>query len=208
LYDVAVNVYPTQYQLHEVMAHVVALLERRRTAAEQWSDELERSLHDEAVRALTEAGSQFREMADDGPYWQRLTEQVLGVGLPRYFRLAKAQQALEHRRYDVWRGGDFISRAAFAVTGLVLGVVILRTAIPDWLEPLPLALFIGGPLLPDAQVWFSKRKYRLQLSALVEDMRLEAADAQTYQPLGVVDSSSGDSQAAQRPEEHEKTRLL
>ena len=143
------NVYPSQYQLPEVTAYVIALLERRRVASETWDDALEGQLREEAVRALTEAGVQFREMADDPAYWQRMTEQVLGVALPRYFRVAQEQHALERRQYGIWRGGDFIARAAFALAGLVMGVVIWRTGIPKYFEPLPLALFIGGPLIPD-----------------------------------------------------------
>jgi hypothetical protein len=128
---------------------------------------------------------------------------VLEVALPRYFKLARDQHALERRGYDIWRGGDFIARAVFAVTGLVFGVVILKTAIPEYLEPIPLALFIGGPLIPDAQVWFAKRRYRKELAAVVEDMRLEAADTRVYQPLGLEEHSS-DPVASHDPPE--KTR--
>lgn len=188
------NVYPSQYQLPELTAHVVALLERRRAAFEAWDDKVEAVLLEEAKAALDEAGKQFKELADDPAYWQRTVELLMTVALPRYFRVAKEQHALEQRKYDLWRGGDFLSRAAFAVAGLVVGFVILRTAVPDWLEPIPLAFFIGGPLIPDAQVWFAKRRYAKQLAHLVDEMKSEAADRRAYQPLGidehVADSSS------------------
>ncbi len=197
------NVYPTQYQLAELSAHVIALLERRRLAFEVWNDEVEATLTGEAERALDEAGQQFRELADDPGYWERVRAQVLEVAVPRYLRVAKEQHALERRRYDVWRGGDLLSRAAYAIGGLVTGVIILRTAVPDWLEPIPLAFFIGGPLLPDVQVWFAKRKYGKQLASLVEEMRLEARDRGAYTPLG-IDSSIG---AEANPEPGDKTRV-
>jgi hypothetical protein len=197
------NVYPTQYQLAELSAHVIALLERRRLAFEVWSDEVEATLTKEAAEALDEAGQQFREVADDAAYWARVREQVLEIALPRYLRTAKAQHELERRGYDVWRGGDLLSRAAYALGGLITGIVVLRTALPDWLEPIPLAFFIGGPMLPDVQVWFAKRRYTKQLGSLVEEMRLEARDRGAYAPLG-IDSSIG-ADPSQQP--GEKTRV-
>jgi hypothetical protein len=190
-----VNLYPSQYQLGALSAHVVSLLERRRAGFETWDDASEAALLDEARRALAEAGQQFRELADDGPYWQRVTDQVLTVALPRYLKLARAQHELEQRKYDLWRGGDLLSRALYALGGLAVGVIVLRTALPDWLEPLPLTFFIGGPLLPDLQVWLAKRRYAKHLAALVEDMQQEQVDQGAYQPLGLEAPASVDGQA-------------
>ncbi len=179
------SVYPSQYQPSELTAHLVSLLERRRLAFDGFDETCEAALRAAAQEALDEAGKQFKELADDAAYWARTTEVVLEVALPRYLRLAKEQHALEKRGYGAWRGGDLLSRAAFAVAGLVIGFVVLRTALPDWLEPLPIALFIGGPFIPDAQAFFAKRRYAKQLLALVEDMKAEAADRRAYQPLGL-----------------------
>jgi hypothetical protein len=197
-----VNVYPSQYQLPELTAHVVALLERRRAAFETWDEKTEAALLEEAKRALDEAGRQFRELADDPAYWQRTVELLMTVALPRYFRVAKTQHGLEQRKYDLWRGGDFFARAAFALGGLVVGFVVLRTALPDWLEPIPLAFFIGGPLIPDVQVWLAKRRYAKQLAGLVDEMKAEAADRRTYQPLGIDEHvAGGDAAAPERTKE-------
>lgn len=185
-----VNVYPMQYHLDQLTAHLVALLERRRAAIEAWNDEAECSLLEEAKRALDEAGRQFKEVADDEAYWGRTTEQLMTVAMPRYLVAAKAEHELERRKYGVWRGGDLLSRVVYAVGGLLVGVLIIRTAIPDWLEPIPLAFFVGGPLLPDLQVWLARRRYRKQLKALIDDMRDEAADTSAYQPLG-IDQGAG-----------------
>lgn len=179
------SAYPSQYQLHEVTAHVVALLERRRAAFEVWDEAGQAALTEAAKQALAEAGVRFREVADDEAFWARTTAAVLEVALPRYFKLAKEQHALEQRGYGAWRGGDFLSRAAYAGVGLVLGFVILRTPIPNWLEPIPLALFIGGPLIPDAQAWFAKRRYAKQLLSMLDDMKAEASARRAYQPLGI-----------------------
>jgi hypothetical protein len=186
-----VNVYPSQYQPGELTAHVVALLERRRAAFEDWSDANEASLMEEARRALAEAGAQFREVADDAEHWRRVTEQVLTVAMPRYLKLAREQHRQEKSAYGAWRGGDLLSRAAFAIGGLVVGVVVFRTALPDWLEPLPLAFFIGGPMIPDVQGWLGRRRHAKSLATLVDDMKQEAADRSAYQPLGIDEHVAG-----------------
>ncbi len=182
---VAVSVYPSRYQLAELSAHLVSLLERRRGAFERWDAGTEAALAEEAKRAIDEAEQGFKELADDAPYWQRLEQALLTVTLPRYLRLAKEQHALEQRKYDVWRGGDLISRAAYAALGIVTAAIVWRTAIPDWIEPLPLSFFVFGPLIPDLQAWFARRRYAKQLAALVEEMAAEQADARAYQPLGL-----------------------
>jgi hypothetical protein len=185
-------VYPARYQLQELTAHVVAALERRREGFTDWNADVERRLTDEAKAVLGEAGRQFAEVADDKPYWEQLERTVLTAALPRYFRVAAEQHLHEKNKYGLWRGGDVVSRAAYAAVGLVVAAVVFRTAIPDWLEPLPIAFFIGGPLLPDLQIWFAKRKYAAKLRALVEDMRDEATAREQYRPLMEESSAPND----------------
>ncbi len=199
--------YPTRYQLQELTAHVVAALERRREGYTDWNADAEAKLTDEARTVLGEAGRQFAEVADDKPYWEQVERTVLTVVLPRYFQVAKEQHQHEKNKYGVWRGGDLISRVAYAAIGLVFAAIVLRTALPDWLEPLPIAFFIGGPLLPDLQVWFAKRRYATKLRTLVEDMRDEAAARAQYRPLSEgapapVDASTSEA----TPSRKSKTR--
>lgn len=175
--------YPTRYQLSELTAHVVALLERRREGYTEWNAGVEDKLRQEAVAALAEAGRQFAEVADDKAYWHALEQTVLTAALPRYFALAKEEQALEKAKYGMWRGGDLISRVAYAAAGLLIAAIVLRTAIPKWVEPLPLGFFIAGPMIPDLQGWFARRRYKAKLQALVDDMKAEAAARAQYRPL-------------------------
>jgi hypothetical protein len=191
-------VYPSQYQLPDLTAHVVSLLERRRVAFALWNENTESELIAAANEALDEAGKQFKELADDQLYWSRTIQALLGVAVPRYLRLAKEQHALEKHGYGAWRAGDLISRVAYAAIGLVAGFIILRTAVPDWLEPLPIALFIGGPLIPDAQAWVAKRRYSKQLVRLVDDMKAEAIDRRAYQPYGIDEGAAGSTEASAR----------
>ena len=203
--------YPSRYRLAELTAHVLGLLERRREGSAEWNADAEAKLTEAATEALTEAGRQFAEIADDEAYWQRIEETVLTAVLPRYFQAAKAQHELEQHRYNLWRGGDFISRVAYGASGLLAAVIVWRTAIPDYLEPLPLAFFIGGPLLPDLQVWFARRRYRKVLGEVIEAMREEDSARAQYQPLmegmpSTIDEHAASSQSVIPPKNTEGNR--
>lgn len=175
--------YPDRYRLPHLTAHVLSLLENRREGITTWTPADEAKLTDVAREALSEAGRQFAEVADDRAYWAKLEDTVLTAVLPRYFKLAKEQHRLEQDRYGLWRGGDLISRVAYGGSGLLAALIVWRTAIPDYLEPLPLLFFVLGPLLPDLQTWFAKRKYANTLGAIVESMAAEAAQRDQYRPL-------------------------
>lgn len=175
--------YPNRYQLPELTAHVIALLERRRPGFSEWNADVEAKLIAEAKDSLAEAGKQFSEVSDDAGYWKRMEEGVLEVALPRYFQLAKEQHAAEKNRFWLWRGGDLVSRAAYAAVGVVLAAVVWRTAIPDWIEPLPVLMILFGPMIPDAQTWFARRKYAARLAHLVQDMQGEQQQRAQYRPL-------------------------
>lgn len=185
-------VYPDRYQLPALTAHVVSLLERRRLGVTTWSPAAQADLVDEAKRAMAEAGRQFAEVADDPSYWAHVTEAVLEVVVPRWLKLAGEQHALEQQKYGIWRGGDLLARAAYGAMGLVGAVIVWRTAIPDFLEPLPLLMLVGGPLLPDLWAWRARRRYQKSLQRLVDDMAHEQAARQAYRPLSDVGAAPVD----------------
>lgn len=175
--------YPSRYRLQELTAHVVAALERRREGVTDWNADAEAKLTEEARTVLAEAGKQFAEVADDKAYWERTERTILSVALPRYFVLAKEEHAAAKDKYGIWRGGDLVSRVAYAIGGLVTSALVVRFGKIVWLDVAPIAFFIGGPLLPDVQIWNAKRKYRNKLGALVEDMREEAEARDQYRPM-------------------------
>ena len=193
-------VYPDRYRLPQLTAHVLSLLEHRREAFTDWNDEAEEKLTAFAREALAEAGRQFAEVADDKPYWSKLEDTILTAVLPRYFRLAQEEHQLEKDKFHLWRGGDLISRVAYGGSGLLAALIVWRTAIPDYLEPLPLAFFVLGPLLPDLQVWFAKRKYAKKVDAIIAAMAEEAELREQYRPLMEGLPSPIDEAIAQPPE--------
>ena len=203
------SVYPDRYRLPSLTAHVLSLLENRREAITEWGPDAEAKLTSVAEEALDEAGRQFAELADDKPYWRKLEDTVLTAVLPRYFKLAREEHALEQNKFNLWRGGDLISRVAYGASGLVAALIVWRTAIPDYLEPLPLAFFVLGPLLPDLQTWFAKRKYTGRLRDVVTSMAEETALREQYRPLMEGTPSPVDERAAgeQAPQSSRDGRL-
>jgi len=176
-------VYPDRFRLPQVSEHVLAWLERRRPGFGAWDGEVEAQLLAEARLALADVSKRFSEVAVDPGYWERLARGIYSVVLPRYFQLAREHHALQRRKYDLWRGGDLLSRAAYTGGGLVTALVVALTRIPDWLEPLPFAFVLFGPFLPDMQESFHERRYRRQLATLVRDMDVEQRQLEAYRPL-------------------------
>ena len=196
--------YPNRYRLGELTEHVLALLERRREGYAEWDAEAEAKLTQAATEALHEAGQQFAELADDKPYWNRIEQIVLTAVLPRYFQAARAEHELEKKKFNLWRGGDFISRVAYGGAGLAGALIVWRTGIPDFLEPLPLVLFVLGPLLPDFQVKSAKRRYAKKLRAVIESMYEEDSAREQYRPLmegmpSIIDEQIGSTSSTSTP---------
>ena len=175
--------YPERFRLPQVSEHVLAWLERRRPGFGAWDGEVEARLTAEARLALADVSRLFSEVAVDPGYWERLERGVFTVVLPRYFQLAREHHALQRRKYDLWRGGDLLSRVVYTGVGIVTAVVVALTRIPNWLEPLPFALILFGPFLPDMQESFLERRYRKQLATLVQDMGVEQRQLEAYRPL-------------------------
>jgi hypothetical protein len=181
------------------------MLERRRAAASEWNADAEAALTAEARTVLAEAGRAFKEVADDAPYWQRVEQTILTVVLPRYFKAAKEQHALEAAHFGVWRGGDLLSRAAYALGGLFLGALVWRLGVPKWIEPLPLVLFVLGPLIPDLQESRARRRYKKELAVLIDDMALEQADRHAYLPTGVDEHVASGTNASTSSEKRDRS---
>ena len=79
--------------------------------------------------------------------------------------------------------GGIFSRSRLQRGGRAAAVVIAITAVPDWMEPLPFALILFGPFLPDMQESFFERRYKRQLATLVQDMGVEQQQIEAYRPL-------------------------
>ncbi|HKC59223.1 MAG TPA: hypothetical protein VKB92_03980 [Myxococcales bacterium] len=184
---------PQKYSLAAVAQHLLALFEVRRPGIARWDAQALERLGREAESALQQMEQQCRELGvDDPPHWARARSAVHDALLPRYARLAEAENAAAARDYGLWRGGDLIARASFALCGLVLGAIAVAVPwIPVQEKWVPWALFVLGPFVPDAYLWWYRRRYRRRLEALVLDLAREGATLEAYRPLSEVQQSLG-----------------
>jgi cytochrome P450 len=184
---------PEKYSLAAIAQHLLALFEVRRPGIRRWDAGALERLRQEAESALQQMEQQCRELGiDDPPHWQRARAVVGDALLPRYGQLAEAENEAASREYGMWRGGDLVARAAFALCGLVLGAIAVAVPwIPVQEKWVPWALFVLGPFLPDAYSWWYRRRYRRLLDALVLDLAREGATLDAYRPLSEVQQSLG-----------------
>ena len=189
---------PEKYSLAAVGKFLLDAFELRRPGLTAWTPELERELLAEAEGVLVDMERQCKEFGTDDPgYWKKARGAIQSVLLPRYAALAKEQIALAKAGYHLWRGGDLLARMAYSGGGALLGIFIVKVPwIPITWEALPFVMFIGGPLLPDAQLWYFKKRHERRLQALVNDLAKADRSLDTYRPLSELQQAMGEPEAA------------
>jgi len=184
---------PSKYGLAAIGRHLVSLFEVRRPAVARFDGEAQDVFRREAEQALAQMEQQSREFGFEDPkHWKRARDVVETVLLPRYLKLAKSENEAAAAEYGLWRGGDLVARGAFALAGLVLGALMVWIPwIPVYEKWVPWALFVLGPFLPDAYLWWYRRKHEKKLEALVTDLAREGESLDAYRPLSEVHESLG-----------------
>ena len=176
---------PERYGLAQVGRYLLEQFELRRPGIREWTPQIEASLRQQAEAELQQMERQCRELGvDDRQYWRRLRGALDGILLPRYAKLATEEIALSKRDYGIWRGGDVVARATFAAAGFVLGIICVEVPyIPITVKWFPAVLLVAGPMLPDAVMWWYRRRYAKKLSSLVGDLARAGQTLETYRPL-------------------------
>ena len=186
---------PGKYRLENVGRFLIESFERRRPALQAWTPAVEDQLRAEGEAELVQMERQCRELGIDDPeYWLKARGALQAVLLPRYAALAREEIALSKNDYGLWRGGDLIARAAFAIVGLVLGALAVEIPwIPVSEKWVPWALFIAGPFLPDVYFWWYRRRHQKKIDALVRDLARAGNSMESYRPLSELQRTLGDS---------------
>ena len=184
---------PEKYSLAAVGQFLLEQFELRRPGIKEWSPQIEASLRKDAEGELQLMEKQLRELGIDDPgYWQRVRRALDEILLPRYAALATAEIELARRDYGIWRGGDLVARATFALAGFVLGVICVEVPyIPIQAKWFPALLLVLGPLFPDAVMWLHRRRWRNKLESLVMDLQRASATLDTYRPLSELTHALG-----------------
>jgi len=184
---------PEKYRLPAVGRFLLEQFELRRPGMREWSPQVESSLRRDAEGELQLMEKQLRETGmDDAGYWQRVRRALDEILLPRYGALAREEIDLAKRDYGIWRGGDLVARATFALAGFVLGIICVEVPyIPIQAKWFPALLLVLGPLFPDAVMWLHRRRWRKKLQALVEDLARASETLDTYRPLSELTHALG-----------------
>lgn len=178
--------YSDRYSLPFIGGVLISSMERRRPGLGPWSDKTRDELKKSFDAELAELRRGFFELFDDAPYWDKVEKSLREICFPRYCAEAEKQTALEGRQYGIWRGGDIVSRATYALGGLIVGILMVKIPfipIPPTWDLFAFATMLGAPFIPDAQVALAKRRYNKSLKAIVSDLKATEEQLQLYQPL-------------------------
>lgn len=206
--------YTERYSIPFLASVLISAAERRRPGLGPWSEKAEAEIRALFICELAQMKRQFMELFDDAAYWEKVERTLLDVCLPRYFALAQKQTELERRDYGLWRGGDLVARGLYAAAGLFIGILMVKLPfipIPQTWDLFAFLTMLGGPFVPDAQIWWFRRKHRKQLRAIVEDMEEAEQQLRLYQPLQeprphALESAGAAPENASTPLERSPTR--
>src|SRR5712671_7069650 len=184
---------PEKYRLAAVGRFLLEQFELRRPGIREWTPQIEASLRQDAEGELQLMEKQARELGiDDSGYWQRVRRALDEILLPRYAALATGEIELAKRDYGIWRGGDLVARATFALAGFILGIICVEVPyIPIQAKWFPALLLVLGPLFPDVVLWLHRRRWQQKLEGLIADLQRASETLETYRPLSELTSALG-----------------
>jgi hypothetical protein len=170
-------------------------------------------LMEAARRKLAEIRESFDENGGTPGYWEELEREVLETSVPAYIPEAVEQTRLEKSGYDVWRRGDATARVVFALSGLVLGGLIIKAPfIPIWEDAFAFVLAVGGLLYPEVKQLVADFRHSRLLNRMI-------AQAEKYQSSRTryvsearlqkeLDALGSGGEAERAPEEREESPPL
>lgn len=123
-----------------------------------------------AARKLQEIESSYREAGGTDPYWEELRREISDTVLPQYISAAIEQTKRERTNYGLWRGADFVARAAFALLGLTVGGIIIEVPfIPIFAKWFAFGLAAVGWFYPELKKKLFEYRHSRLLNRLITD---------------------------------------
>jgi len=160
------NLAGSSFDFGNVLFAVLQECEHRRRAL--LPGEAEARLREAARQKLEEIRESYKESGGTPAYWQALEREVLETAMPQYIPAAVEQTRLEKSAYDLWRQGDALARAAFALAGLILGgLLIAAPFIPIWEDAFAFVLAVVGLLYPEIKQLVSDLRHSRFLNRLI-----------------------------------------
>jgi hypothetical protein len=160
------NIAGAEYDYAQVVFVVLEECEHRRRG---WDEELfEAQAMATAREKLARIKATFDEFGGSASYWETLQEEVLGVVMPQYIDEARQITEAEKHGFGVWRRGDPAARAVFALTGLVVGSLIIAMPWINIVEDMFAFVLTGAGLIyPDIVRYTYERRHAHTLNRLV-----------------------------------------
>ncbi len=160
------NLAGPSYDFGNVLFAVLQECEHRRRGL--LANEAERSLYDVARAKLEQIHRSYLECGGGPEYWRELESEVLRTAMPQYVVAALEQTRLERTNYDLWRRGDPVARACWAVGALAVGgILIVLPFIPIAEDAFAFAAAAAGIFYPEIKRSFFDFRHARTLNHLV-----------------------------------------
>ena len=133
-------------------------------------DQLETSLLEVARLKLAQVHDSYIEAGGTASYWTALEREVFETTMPQYIAAAREKNRLEKNNYDLWRGGDLVSRAALALAALTIGgIIVALPFIPIFEDAFAFFLALTAWFYPELKrLMFEHRHARLLNGLIIE----------------------------------------
>jgi hypothetical protein len=119
---------------------------------------------------LAEIHQSYVEIGGTAPYWEELERDIIEVVMPQYIAAAREKNRLEKNNYDLWRGGDLVSRAVFALTALTIGgIIVALPFIPIFEDAFAFVLALLAWFYPELKRMMFEHRHSRLLNRLIVD---------------------------------------
>jgi len=167
------NLAGPSYDFGNVLFAVLQECEHRRRGL--LANEAERGLYEVARAKLEQVHRSYLESGGTPDYWRDLEREVLETAMPQYVAAAIEETRLERTNYDLWRRGDPLARACWALGALALGgLIVLLPFIPIFEDSFAFLLAAAGLFYPEIKRAHFQLRHTRALNRLI-------AGAEAYQ---------------------------
>ncbi len=167
------NLAGPSYDFANVLFAVLQECEHRRRGL--LAHEAERDLYEVARAKLEQIHRSYLESGGTADYWKDLEREVMATAMPQYVAQAVEETRLERTNYDLWRRGDPVARATWALGALALGgLIVLLPFIPIFEDAFAFFLAFAGLFYPEIKRVHYHFRHTRALNRLI-------ADAEAYQ---------------------------
>jgi hypothetical protein len=160
------NIAGPEYDYAQVVFAVLQECEHRRRSFDD--DEFESRTLECAREKLASVKKAYDEFSGSATYWDGLQKEVMSVVVPQYIVSAREITQRERRGFGVWRNGDVLARAVFALIGLTIGGIIIELPfIPIFERMFAFALTFLGFIYPELVRFMYERRHTRALNRLI-----------------------------------------